>query len=196
MDILTDYRQRADFAQKEADKYKELANNYSLLRLVAFGLFIVAVCIAVSTDEVGIVVGALVVLVFCFSWLVNKQNGFETQKNYFLDIKRVNENEIDSIESCKNIYNDGAMFNDDKHIYTADLDIFGSYSLYQLVNRAATFPGMVKLASWLHKPATKDVIIERQQAIDEIAGKNDWKLDIQAHLLFSLKQSREQIKNL
>ena len=75
MDILTDYRQRADFAQKEADKYKELANNYSLLRLVAFGLFIVAVCIAVSTDEVGIVVGALIVLVFCFSWLVNKPCG-------------------------------------------------------------------------------------------------------------------------
>jgi len=83
VDILTDYRQRADFAQKEADKYKELANNYSLLRLVAFGLFIVAVCIAVSTDEVAIVVGALIVLVFCFSWLVNKQNGFETLKNYF-----------------------------------------------------------------------------------------------------------------
>jgi len=196
VDILTDYRQRADFAQKEADKYKELANNYSLLRLVAFGLFIVAVCIAVSTDEVAIVVGALIVLVFCFSWLVNKQNGFETLKNYFLDIKRVNENEIDSIESCKNIYDDGGMFNDDKHIYTADLDIFGSYSLYQLVNRAATFPGMVKLASWLHQLAVKEVIIDRQLAVNEIAGKNDWKLDIQAHLLFSLKQSREQIKNL
>ena len=196
VDILTDYRQRADFAQKEADKYKELANNYSLLRLVAFGLFIVAVCIAVSTDEVAIVVGALIVLVFCFRWLVNKQNGFETLKNYFLDIKRVNENEIDSIESCKNIYDDGGMFNDDKHIYTADLDIFGSYSLYQLVNRAATFPGMVKLASWLHQLAVKEVIIDRQLAVNEIAGKNDWKLDIQAHLLFSLKQSREQIKNL
>ncbi|WP_295791050.1 DNA mismatch repair protein MutS [Mucilaginibacter sp.] len=196
MDILTDYRQRADFAQKEADKYKELANNYSLLRLVAFGLFIVAVCIAVSTDEITVVAIALVILIICFSWLVNKQNGFETLKNYFLDIKRVNENEIGSIESCKNIYDDGAMFNDDKHIYTADLDIFGSYSLYQLVNRAATFPGMAKLASWLHQPAAKDVIIERQQAVDEIAGKNDWKLDIQAHLLFSLKQSRDQIKNL
>ncbi len=196
MDILTDYRQRAGFAQKEADKYKELANNYSLLRLVAFGLFIVAVSIAVSTDEIGIVVGALVALIICFSWLVKKQTGFETLKNYYLDIKRVNENEIGSIESCKNIYDDGAMFNDDKHIYTADLDIFGSYSLYQLVNRAATFPGMVKLASWLHQPAAKEVIIERQQAVNEITGKNDWKLDIQAHLLFSLKQSREQIKNL
>jgi hypothetical protein len=196
VDILTDYRQRADFAQKEADKYKELANNYSLLRLVAFGLFIVAVCIAVSTDEITIVAVALVILIACFSWLVNKQNGFETLKNYFLDIKRVNENEIDSIENYKNIYNYGAMFNDDKHFYTADLDIFGSNSLYQLINRAATFPGMVKLASWLHKPATKEMIIERQRAVDEIAGKNDWKLDVQAHLLFSLKQSREQIKNL
>ena len=40
------------------------------------------------------------------------------------------------------------------------------------------------------------MILLRQQAIDEIAHKNDWKLNIQANLLFSLKQQREQIKNL
>ena len=38
--------------------------------------------------------------------------------------------------------------------------------------------------------------MSRQQAIEEMAGKNDWKIDIQAHLWFSLKQQKEQIKKL
>lgn len=196
MDILTDYRQRADLAQQEADKYKDLANTYSLYRLLVFGLFIVIVCVAISVDEIYAIAVGVVILVGAFNLLINKQNKYETLKNYFLDLHTVTQNEITSIENYKNIYDDGSGFNDDKHFYTADLDIFGSSSLYQLANRTATFPGMVKLAGWLVKPAAKPEILERQQAAKEIAGKNDWKLNIQAHLLFSLKQNREQIKRL
>lgn len=196
MDILTDYRQRADLAQQEADKYKDLANTYSLYRLLVFGLFIVIVCVAISVDEIYAIAVGVVILVGAFNLLINKQNKYETLKNYFLDLHTVTQNEIASIESYGNIYDNGSGFNDDKHFYTADLDIFGNSSLYQLSNRAATFPGMVKLAGWLVKPAAKPEISERQQAAKEIAGKNDWKLNIQAHLLFSLKQNREQIKRL
>ncbi|ASU35721.1 MutS-related protein [Mucilaginibacter xinganensis] len=196
MDIITDYQQKSDFAQNEADKYKQLANNYSLYRLGVFGLFILAVCIAVSLDQIVIVAISLILLIFWFSWLIKKQNKYETLKNYFIDLKKVTDNEIDSIKSCANMYDNGAMFNNDAHYYTSDIDIYGNYSLFKLINRSATFPGMVKLAAWLHKPATKEVILLRQQAVAEIAGKNDWKLDIQAHLLFSLKQQKEQIKNL
>jgi DNA mismatch repair ATPase MutS len=196
MDIQNDYQQRSDIAQQEADKYKELANSYSLYRLGVFGLFIVAVCVAVSLDEIGIIAFSLIVLILWFSWLIKKQNEYETLKNYFIDLKKVTDNEIGSIKRYINMYDNGAMFSNDAHYYTADIDIYGNYSLFQLINRAATFPGMVKLAAWLHKPATKEVILLRQQAVDEIAGKNEWKLDTQAHLLFSLKQQKEQIKNL
>ncbi|TWJ04413.1 MutS-like protein [Mucilaginibacter frigoritolerans] len=194
--ILNTYQQTAAFAQQEADKYKKMANNYGLYRLLAFGLFILSICAAIAVDEVGIIGFSLAVLVICFSWLIKKQNHFETLGAYYQDIKKVNENEITSIESRGNMYNNGAMVNNEKHYYASDLDIFGNGSLFQLVNRCATFPGLVKLAGWLNAPAKKDVIILRQQAISEIANKNDWKLDIQAHLLFSLKQQREQIKNL
>jgi DNA mismatch repair ATPase MutS len=195
-DIINDYRQRIAFAQQEADKYKKLANNYSLYRLVVFGLFIVSVCIAISADEILIIAFSLAILIGCFSWLIQKQNGSETLKNYFIDIKKVNENEIASIQTNASMYDNGAIFNNDKHYYTSDLDVFGSNSLFQMVNRSATLPGNVKLAEWLNAPADKNTILQRQQAVEEIAGKNDWRLDLQANLLFSLKQQREQIKNL
>jgi DNA mismatch repair ATPase MutS len=195
-DIINDYKQRALFAQAEADKNAKLANTYSLFRLGIFGLFILSVCLAVSFDEIIIIIVSAVILGLCFSWLITKQNHFESLKNYFLDIKKVNENELANIVSRSNIYHNGSWFTDDKHYYTSDLDIFGSNSLFQLINRAATLPGIIKLATWLNTPAEKKIISSRQQAIDEIAGKNDWKIDIQAHLLFSLKQQKEQIKNL
>ena len=175
-EILNDYKQRAAFAQQEADKYKKLANAYSLYRLIIFGLFIMAVCVAVAVDDIYIIAFSLVILVICFSWLIKKQNGFETLKNYFLDIKKVNENEIASIQTYSNMYDNGAMFDNDKYYYASDLNIFGSNSLFQLINRGATLPGIVKLAGWINSPATKDVILLRQQAVDEIAAKNDWKL--------------------
>jgi len=195
-DIINDYKHRAEFARLEADKYKKLANTYSLYRLVVFGFFILAFSLAIAVDEIAISAFSLVGLIVCFSWLIRKQNGFETLKNYYLDIKKVNENEIGSILHHANIYDNGAGFANDKHFYTSDLDIFGHNSLFQLINRGATLPGTVKLAQWLNAPADKTTVLSRQQAVEEIAGKNDWKLDLQAHLLSSLKQQKDQIKNL
>lgn len=194
--IIDDYQQRSAQAQLEIDQYKKLSNNYSLYRLGAFGLFIVSVCIAVSLDDAMVIVLSLAILGVCFSWLVKKQNQFDSLKNYFQALKKVNENEISNMQNHTNMYDNGELFVNDKHYYTSDLDIFGAESLLQLINRGATFPGTVKLANWVNAPESKNVILLRQQAIKEIAAKNDWKLNIQAHLLFSLKQQREQIKNL
>ncbi len=195
-DIINDYQQRAAFAQAEAGKNAELSTTYSFLRLGVFGLFILSVWLAASVDEIMVIVVSAIVLGLCFSWVVKRQSGFDVLKQYFLDIKQVNENEIANILSYSNMYDNGAIFINDKHYYTSDLDIFGGNSLFQLVNRGATFAGNVKLADWLNVPGDKDAILSRQLAVKEIAGKNDWKLHMQANLLFSLKQQREQIKNL
>src|ERR1035437_2352718 len=114
-DIINDYKQRAEFARQGADKNKKLANTYSLYRLIVFGFFILAVCLAIAVDEIAIVAFSLLVLIVCFSWLIRKQNGFETLKNYYLDIKKVNENEIGSMLHHANIYDNGAGFANDKH---------------------------------------------------------------------------------
>src|ERR1700758_2290990 len=76
MDILIDYRQRADFAQQEADKYKKLTNEYSLYRLLVFGLFIVVVCVAISVDEIYPISVAVIILIAAFNLLINKQNKY------------------------------------------------------------------------------------------------------------------------
>jgi hypothetical protein len=194
--IINDYRARVATAGEQAEKYKKLLNTYSLYRLGIFALFIVSVCIGVSLDDFTIIMLSLVTLSLCFAWVISKQSSFETLKKYYQNVKTVNENEIGSIFNRTNIYHNGSWFVNDKHYYASDLDVYGDGSLFLLINRAATFPGIIKLAKWLNAPESKDVILSRQQAVKEIASKNDWKIDMQAHLVFSIKQQKEQIKNL
>lgn len=67
---------------------------------------------------------------------------------------------------------DGARFLEG-HPYAADLDLFGSGSLFQLLDTAKTEAGEDTLADWLRGPAAPDVIRERQQAVAELRDKPD-----------------------
>ncbi|MBS1501386.1 MAG: hypothetical protein JST32_04960, partial [Bacteroidetes bacterium] len=195
-DIISDYRKRADAASKEAAKYKDLSNTYSLMRLGVFGLMILSVVVAVKLDNFSVIAITFILLIFCFAWLVSRQSEFDKQKNYFENLRKINENEINSITSHQNIYRNGEQFADEKHAYTSDLDIFGYSSLFQLVNRAATSTGNQKLSDWLDAPAKKEDILLRQQAIQEISDKTDRKHDLQAHLLFAAKENADQLQQL
>lgn len=194
--IINDYTQRASLAATEAANYKKLANTYSLLRLGVFAMVAVTIAFAIHFDNFSIIAIAFVLLVFAFAWLVARQSGFEKQKQYYDDLQQVNENEIGNIQAHSNIYGDGARYNNDKHFYTSDLDIYGNASLYQLINRAATTPGNNKLAGWFNAPASKQTVLQRQEAVKEIAAKNSWKLDLQTWLIFAIKQDVNQLKNL
>ena len=195
-DILNEYINAAQAAQQQADNLARQANTYSLYRLGVFALFIASVFLTVSQDNIAILIGAIVILAYVFVKLVNRQNEFETAKNYYLDLKKVNENEAASIAKHTNIYHDGSWFVNDKHHYTADLDIFGKSSLFQLINRSATLGGNTKLAGWLARAGEKDAILHRQAAVKELAAKPGWKLKFQTNLLFSLKQNPNQVKDL
>jgi len=194
--IINNYRDRVLAASQQADKYQRLSNKYSLYRLLVFALVIVSVVVAANLDNFTILAVAVVILVFCFVWLVSRQSESDKQKKYFQNMVRVGENEIQSILAHKNIYSNGQRFADEKHFYTSDLDIFGEASLFQLTNRAATERGNQKLADWLSTPADRQEILSRQEALKELSADIDWKHDIQARLLFAMDETSGQLSDL
>ncbi|MEO6521567.1 MAG: DNA mismatch repair protein MutS [Mucilaginibacter sp.] len=194
--ILADYNQRINDAQQQVAKYKKLVDAYSLGRLGAFVLFILlAVASSVWIDYFMLSVSVFL-FILGFGYLVSTQNKYEAQLRFFQNLKAVNENEAASITNRSNLYYNGDEFNDEKHYYTSDLDVFGQSSLFQLVNRGATTPGISKLASWLNAPSQKETILERQTAVQELTAKKDWKLNLQARLLFAVKQDKNTLKLL
>ncbi len=72
----------------------------------------------------------------------------------------------------------GARFLDEKHPYAADLDLFGSGSLFELLCTARTRTGEETLAGWLLAPAAAEEIRERQEAVAELRPLLDLREDL------------------
>ena len=66
---------------------------------------------------------------------------------------------------------DGRQFVDDQHPFAVDLDLFGTASLFQRINRAVTSGGEAALAAMLSEPEPPalQVIARRREAVRELA---------------------------
>ncbi len=67
----------------------------------------------------------------------------------------------------------GARFRVPEHVYTDDLDIFGDGSLFQLICSARTRLGEDQLAHWFQQPADREIVLRRQQAVQELRSEID-----------------------
>jgi hypothetical protein len=67
----------------------------------------------------------------------------------------------------------GDRFADPNHLYAADLDLFGSGSLFQRISTARTAAGERLLADWLLAPASAAEVRDRQQAVADLRDRLD-----------------------
>ena len=72
----------------------------------------------------------------------------------------------------------GAQFDAPHHIYAADLDLFGTGGLYELLCRARTEMGEAALANWLLGPADIETILERHAGIADLRSRLDLREDL------------------
>ena len=183
--VIDYYQSKLSDSHAEVSRYEALINKFSILRLIliAIGIFLFYQSVALEGSWLPALVFLAVILIFSF--LVKQQNLFEKRRNYFRDLSAVYQNEIDSIQKKPNMYSNGFVWEDDLHPYTSDLDIFGKGSLFDLLNRCATSLGNAKLAGWLKSRSGAEVLLKRQNAVEELSSKPEWKHHFQAVLLFS-----------
>jgi len=94
---------------------------------------------------------------------------------------QVNRDELKALNGEYQQFEDGTALAPKEHDYAADIDIFGHASVFQFFNRTTSDPGAGRLADWLSAPATSADILARQEAVKELAGKADWRQDLQAY---------------
>jgi len=63
----------------------------------------------------------------------------------------------------------------DAHPYLRDLDLYGHASVTRWLGPPATPDGAQRLCEWLLTPAAAGVVRERQEAIQELAAKREWR---------------------
>ncbi len=66
------------------------------------------------------------------------------------------------------------------HPYAADLDLFGPVSLGRLLGTPNTAPGRETLRAWLLSPAPEAEALERQEAVEALAGRHDFREELTA----------------
>ena len=148
-------------------KINKRYNSISILRLLSVFLCLFLMFNYIKTNEILYVVFAFLSFVgFLFLMRVHSQLSF--QKELTTAILKINQNEIAYLKREKIPFENGIEFNDFHHPYAYDLDIFGDHSLFQNINRTATFVGKKTLASQLLNLSSNETILQNQEAINEL----------------------------
>jgi len=139
----------------------KLATKFSLVPLMIFIAAVVLFVIAVAIHEN----------------VIKKRKFHEA-------LKEINENEIKASHGEFLDFDNGEEFASTDHEYASDLDIFGDRSVFHSLNRTTTSIGKSFLSTWLKTFPEKGNINEikqKQDAVQELAGKLDLRQNIQAH---------------
>ncbi|MCX6305002.1 MAG: hypothetical protein NT040_08540 [Bacteroidetes bacterium] len=149
------------------------------LRLLLFILSGFSVFYAVKYPGVLFVVAAVVA--FCGFLLAGwYDNQLKTAIKRLENLVVINEQEIGSIGGNWSGFEPGNRFINQDHPYTHDLDIFGTGSLFQYVNRTSTVFGMERLADYFSNAFEyRDEILPRQKAVSELAANVEFRQQLQ-----------------
>lgn len=152
----------------------------STQRLLAFVCSAIFILILANARLPALVLLIAPLCALGFGFLLQRYNQLEYQKNHTTFLLQINQEELLRLENKLANLADGQTFISSTHPYVADMDIFGTHSLFQLLNRTTTQAGNRLLAQWLSAPAGKQEIAERQQAIQELSPEVEWRQHFQA----------------
>ena len=165
-------------------------NSISFLRLISIVLFFVAIYYYLKTSTT-IYVLAAILLFITFIVLMRIHSKLLFKKQVSQALHTINDYEIVYLERKKIPFENGIEFNDFHHPYAYDLDIFGAHSLFQNLNRTATYIGKKTLAIKLLTLLPNDEILDNHAAVKELTEKLDWR---QEYLAFAKISNDSQSK--
>lgn len=170
--------QIANYSQQLQNCNKKY-NIISILRLISIVLCLVMGYYYLKSNEDNYIILAFVLLVG-FVILMKIHSKLSFQKKLLTALVAINKNENDFLNRKKLPFENGIEFIDFQHPYAYDLDIFGEHSLFQNLNRTATYIGKKTLSDLLLKIEPSNTILENQEAIKELSTKLTWRQEFLA----------------
>jgi DNA mismatch repair ATPase MutS len=171
-------RRQAQFEQT-AGHLRRRYDRVALLRLLFFVIAIGAIILLWSVHYL-LGLGFIFVFLGLFYRFVQWHQGIQERARFAEDLAAINEDEQAFLRFDIDRFESGEQFLDPDHPYALDLDLFGSYSIFQYVNRSSTAIGRRRLAEILQQKTLVDIVYARQQAIAELGPALDWRQELQA----------------
>ncbi len=189
-DLLKLYNERTErFQTITLSKNKQL-KILSLFRLFSFISIFPAVYFLFPIST-GLAICSIIVLLSLFLTLVKKYIKTEMELQFRHNLVTINKNEARALNRDFQAFDSGTEFIDPQHDYSFDLDLYGKGSLFQFLNRTVTFQGKKRLSAHLNlTQRSREEIMMKQVAIQELADKLDWRQDFLAS-----KNPKEETEN-
>jgi hypothetical protein len=173
------YKSNSQNYSQELKAINTKYNTISFFRFISILLFLASLFYYIKTSESVFAISAIV-LFAGFVILMRIHSKLSFQKKIKTALVAINENEITYLERKSIPFENGAEFNDFHHPYAYDLDIFGEHSLFQNLNRTATFVGKKILAKQLLTLLPNNEILKNHQAVEELSKKLNWRQEFLA----------------
>jgi DNA mismatch repair ATPase MutS len=187
------YTSRKQKFETQLSALKIKYNQISILRLLLIVLCFISGYYYLQPGSNVLYLTAMALCITAFIYVMRYHSVLARRKLHAATIVAINDDEIHFLKREKNTFDNGAEYTDHKHSYLYDLDIFGTHSLFQHINRTETWKGKDVLASLFKKVLPQEQITDNQEAVKELADKTDWRQEITA--LGRIKKDDKAIYN-
>ncbi len=169
---------------------KSLNNIINIISIIRLAIVILTVGLAYyfyKQEDIVLLITSVIIgfLIFIIVAIFHNRK-IKRKKECELYIN-INKKGIDRINgNFKEQEDKGEEFLDDKHQFASDLDVFGRNSLFQMINSTKTKFGREKLSEIisLKYVPKKNEIVDRQEAIKELAKKVKWRQELEVRSTF------------
>lgn len=144
----------------------------STLRLLLFGLTAFGVFVLFQKWQLAMMIAIVGIAIFLL--LLSRYTDLKVKRDLHKRLAIINKEEIKIAEGNFHHRPDGKIFQNPKHYFSLDIDLFGRGSFFQFINRTNIKEGTQSLVNCL---LANDIlnIEERQKAIKELANEPEWR---------------------
>lgn len=172
--------------QLQIEKYKESLsglfrkkNLLGWLRLVVFlATVIISFRIFAASGAIGLLPAVIGFALFLYLVFIDTDNNEKIENTKSLI--SINEEELKILDNDFSHRHTDIDCLPHVHDYANDLDLFGTASLFQLLNRCSSEQGQDLLANSLLHPLAQEPIIKRQEAVRELSPDVEWRQQFQS----------------
>lgn len=183
MNHLQTFQSRKNDFQNIAEQFQKQYNQWAIFRAIVFVVIALISYLTYQFSRVDYVIPTVIFGLTLFLFSVSKHLKIKYLRDKNRVLSRLNGDELKRLENIFTRTETGEQFLEPNHFYASDLDIFGKQSLFKLLNRTHTYTGGATLANWLKFPASKPEILSRQNAVEELSPKIDFRQDLEASAL-------------
>lgn len=171
---------------------------FSIARLVIVILSVCTMYYSYKNNKYIFLIGTFLASLAVFFIVAYIHTCKLAEKEKLKILRDINENGMKRVSGeWRDFEYKGEEFLENQHGYANDLDILGEGSLFQWINSARTKFGKKSLANILinNNKLNKQLILDRQEAVKELASKVQWRQKLEAESTFK-SSGKLEIKEL